>query len=169
MANALEGTAPPKPSLREEANATRIGRARFIGHAVGYILLFAAIAGGLQFLGGHVPALLETITLTTPSGPVTAPLLNRWIVLVLVLLLMAAIGELAIRRRHDRNHTSADVIVWMELLLASLVLHLFGPALDALRWFDLGLGVIGLYVLVVLVLLPGTRGPNRYGPAPHGD
>lgn len=169
MANALEGTAPPKPTLREEANAARIGRARFIGHAVGYILLFAAIAGGLQFLGGHVAVLLETVTLTTPNGPLTAPLLNRWIVLVLALLLMAAIGELAIRRRHDRNHTSADVIVWMELLLASLVLHLFGPALDELRWFDLGLAVIGLYVLVVLAILPGTRGANRYGAPPRGD
>ena len=43
MTNALEGTEPAKPTLREQANAPRIGRARFIGHVVGYVLIIALI------------------------------------------------------------------------------------------------------------------------------
>lgn len=70
----------------------------------------------------------------------------RWLADILVLLAVALlIPNLAVsvRRLHDQN------------LSGWLVLMLLVPYL-------------GQIVILVLMLLPGTRGPNRFGPEPHG-
>jgi uncharacterized membrane protein YhaH (DUF805 family) len=36
-------------------------------------------------------------------------------------------------------------------------------------WLDAFLVLYGLYLFVVLVLLPGNRGENAYGPVPKPD
>ena len=171
MTDALLGTPKPQPTLSERANAPRLGRARFTGNAIGY-LLFAGIIGGiLQFIVSHAPVipsvLIQTIMQPSPLGPQPMVVISAPIIMALIVLLVCAIAELAIRRRHDRGASSLFVLVWLELLLADAVLHLFAPPFEYTQYVDITLGVIGLYVFIVLCLLPGTKGPNRYGPDPR--
>ena len=49
------------------------------------------------------------------------------------------------------------------------IIHTFGNAPDIVGYLDAVLVVFGLYLFVVLVILPGNRGENRYGPVPKPD
>jgi len=159
MTDALEGTAPPKPSLRDEANAQRIGRAHFIGHAVGMTLIIAAIVIGLTFAG-----------LKDMAGTGSTTLPNHWVALVASLLWLLAMVDLATRRRHDRNRSGLDSLVLLLLLEAIYVAGLFGLMRGAAALTGPVLAaLIGLYLLVVLAILPGSKGENRYGPALRAD
>ena len=161
MTDALTGQPRREPTLRERANAPRIGRARFIGNAIGYSLLLGAI--GLGIVLTRSPLLTDTRAFGT--GTLTTP--NPWVILALTVLDMVLIGELAIRRRHDRGASSLSYIVWLEVSLGATVLHLFGPPSEYTSRLDVVLGAFGLWFFVLLVLLPGTKGPNRYGPDPR--
>jgi uncharacterized membrane protein YhaH (DUF805 family) len=165
MANALEGTAAPKPTLREEANAPRIGRARFIGHTVGLVIIVALISLGLAAIG-----LRESYEFGAPPHAFTLPVLNRWAALVLSLLLCCGVADLMIRRRHDRNRSGIDCIIALALLeigYVAFILHLTPVQPVAV---PLGaVGVLLLYLLVMLAILPGSKAANRYGPPPRGD
>lgn len=163
MTDALLGPPKREPTLRERANAPRIGRARFIGNAVGYLLVVLIVAAAVVL--AKVPSLTETVSLRSSPMPLTVP--NAWVRVGLTAVLMLFVGELAIRRRHDRAASSIDVIVWLELVLGAVVLQNFAPRFEYSLWIDGVLAAIGLYFIVVLCILPGTRGPNRYGPDPR--
>jgi uncharacterized membrane protein YhaH (DUF805 family) len=60
-------------------------------------------------------------------------------------------------------------VIWQILLLASVVLHTFGNAPDIVGYLDAVLVLGGLYLFFVLVILPGNREENRYGPIPRPD
>ena len=165
MANALEGTAPPKPTLREEANAPRIGRARFIGHTVGLVIIVALISFGLSAIGLH-----ENYELGMPPQAFTLPVLNHWAALVLSLLLCCGVADLMIRRRHDRSRSGADCLILLALLeigYVAFILHLI-PIQPLMILLGVA-GLVLLYLLVMLAILPGSKGANRYGPPPRGD
>jgi uncharacterized membrane protein YhaH (DUF805 family) len=81
---------------------------------------------------------------------------------------------LFVRRVHDQDRTGW----WALLLLVSFVLghalnmletdKSFSAAVDdlaieTLRWSDYGL----TFAVLVLYVLPGSKGPNRYGPDPR--
>ena len=162
MANALEGTAPPKPTLREEANAPRIGRARLIGHTVGLVIIMALISVGLSAIG-----LKESYQLGAPQ-PVQ--LLNHWAALVLSLLLCCALADLMIRRRHDRGRSGIDCLIGLALLEIGYVAFIFHLTPTAITMGLLGIaGLVLLYLVVMLAILPGSKGANRYGAPPRGD
>ena len=65
--------------------------------------------------------------------------------------------------------SGVDVVVYQLLAVGSVIIHLFADAADIVRWLDLFLAAYALYLFVVLVLLPGNRGENRYGPVPNSD
>ncbi len=162
MTDALEGTAPPKPTLRDEANAARIGRARFIGHAVGVALIVALVEIGLAAAG---------LRETRPAGPATLTLPDHWVVLAGSLVLLLALLDLAVRRRHDRGRRGIDAVIALLLLEAALVAGPFGllpPSVPPAAASAVA-GLAGLYLLLMLVLLPGNKGDNRYGPPPRHD
>lgn len=78
-----------------------------------------------------------------------------------------------IKRHHDRDKGAAAVIAAMVWLYAypALVWFVPLPADDAsLAMVVLVLSLvnvgIGLWLLVVMGILEGTRGPNRFGPSP---
>lgn len=161
MTNALQGTEAPKPTLREEANATRIGRARFIGHAVGLILVVLVIEIALTFAG-----LKETRQMGANS--VTVP--QHWLALAGSIVLLLGLLDLGIRRRHDRGRSGIDAFIALLLLEGAFLTTMLGPipqvppiAVGAVA------GVAGLYLLVVLMLLPSNRHINRYGARPKPD
>ena len=162
MAHALQGAEAPKPTLREEANAARIGRSRFIGHAVGFILIVLVIEIALTFAG-----LKETRQMGAQS--ITVP--NHWLALAGSVVLLLALMDLAIRRRHDRGRSGIDAFIALLLLEAAFLTTIMGPlppqvppiAVSAVA------GIAGLYLFVVLMILPSNRHINRYGAPPKPD
>jgi uncharacterized membrane protein YhaH (DUF805 family) len=161
MTDALGGSTPATPTLKDDANAARIGRARFIGHTIGFALIVAVIAIGLTALG---------LKQTLPAGGAASMTLpNHWVILGGSLLLMFALLDLAVRRRHDRGRSGVDAVIALILLEAALVLRLFGllpPSVPPIAVSAVA-GLCGLYLLLMLVLLPGSKGDNRYGPPPR--
>jgi len=161
MTNALEGVEAPKPTLRDEANATRIGRARFIGHAVGFTLIVLVIEIALTFAG-----LKETRQMG--AEPITVP--HHWLALAGSIILLLALLDLAIRRRHDRGRSGIDAFVALVLLEAAFLTTVLGPIP---RVPPIAVGVVaalaGLYLVLVLAVLPGSRADNRYGTPPKPD
>ena len=77
--------------------------------------------------------------------------------------------DLTVRRRHDRGRSGVDAVIFQILLLASVIIHTFGNAPDIVGYLDAFLVLFGLYLFVVLVILPGNRQENRYGAVPRPD
>ena len=160
MANALLGPEHTKPTLREEANAPRIGRSRFIGHGVGIGLLLGAIAFGV--------GMLIAPKLPDPALQLTVER-SAWVVAVTLFLL--ALLDLGIRRRHDRGRSGVDCAVALILLEGIAIAFIFervppGIPLQATAGVA---GLIGLYLILMLAILPGNTGDNRYGASPKPD
>ena len=159
MTDALEGPRVKEPTLAEQANAPRIGRARFIGHAVGAVLLILLVEVGLSLVGFKEVRQMGTAEMTLP---------NRWVVLVGSVLVFLCLLDLALRRRHDRGRTGAGAAIALLALELISVASAFGLLTGILSVAAAAVcGIAGLYLLVVLAILPGTRGPNRYGPDPR--
>ena len=78
-------------------------------------------------------------------------------------------SDLMVRRRHDRGRSGVDAVVWLMVAFASVVIHAFANAPDIVFWIDAALGASGLYLFVVLVILPGNPHENRYGAVPKPD
>jgi uncharacterized membrane protein YhaH (DUF805 family) len=172
MSHALEGTPKPVVTLTEQANGQRICRSMFIGHTAGYLLLLVAAMAGLAYAGFTAPASYDAVfAVTTPPtvlhfqyvGP------HPYAVLGLSLVAMIVWTDLTVRRRHDRGRSGVDAVIWQILLLASVIIHTFGNAPDIVGYLDAVLVLGGVYLFVVLVILPGNRQENRYGAVPRPD
>lgn len=87
------------------------------------------------------------------------------------------ITAVAVRRSHDRNMSGwwygAYALFGLAVTLAGLTLQLLGVAPEgeteamifaAVAYMEVGLWLV---FLVILGFLPGTRGANRFGPAPN--
>lgn len=97
-------------------------------------------------------------------------------VLFLHLLFMWPITAVAVRRSHDRNMSGwwygAFALFSLGLLLADMVPRLLEIAESStmtaiLDFLSLMHFAAWLTFLVILGVLPGTRGVNRFGPAPN--
>lgn len=164
----IHGTADRAvPTITELANSSRIGRARFIGNAIGALLVMAAVTGLYMALGLAIGFRPPFYNVLAPKPGATLIVPSAMAALILSLLYLAIFIDLAIRRRHDRNRTGVDVIVWAEFAIAAHIGALFGPNDPALLAFDIPAALLGLWLLVALVFLPGTKGPNRYGEDPR--
>ena len=170
MSHALEGTPKPGLTLTEQANSQRLCRSMFIGHSVGYLLILAIIAGGLAFLGFTRPVSYDAIfAVTSPPTVLHVPYVGLHPYATVALALLASIiwTDLTVRRRHDRGRGGVDAVIWQILFLASVIIHTFTDAPDIVGYLDAALILGGLYLFVVLVLLPGSKGDNQYGPKPR--
>ena len=160
MAHALLGPDETKPTLREEANSPRIRRSRFIGHAVGIALLLGAILFGIRALAtSKIPDPLLQLTI------------ERYAAVVVVTLLLLALLDLGIRRRHDRDRSGVDCVVALILLEGIAIAMIFGRVPDGLPLEITGgvAALIGLYLVLMLAIMPGNAGANRYGESPRPD
>lgn len=81
------------------------------------------------------------------------------------------------RRLHDQNRSAAYLLLMapgVALWIARKAITLTQPlavrvAFDGWTWpLDAATGIASL-VLIVLILLPGTAGPNRFGPDPRTE
>ncbi|MEA1071423.1 DUF805 domain-containing protein [Sphingomonas sp. LY160] len=105
------------------------------------------------------------LSIIGPYGPVT--------LLVAVGLLIPYLAA-TVRRLHDRDHTGWWVLV--PFLPYAVVIALVGQAggdltsstsVGAVGILTLVAGIAGIALFIFLVL-PGTKGPNRYGEDPYG-
>lgn len=128
----------------------RAARSEFWWFALFYLLVSMAV---MLVLGLLVLAIIIPLSMNT--GAADAAMLMSFIPLILILLAMPLLYFLVpplvavtIRRLHDRNISG-----WWYLgfTLASMI-----P----------GLNLIAMLVMFVLMLLPGTQGPNRFGTDP---
>lgn len=71
----------------------------------------------------------------------------------------------AVRRLHDTDRTGWWLVVPLGLLLLGTALTFAAPPVGAIL---LLLGGIAAIALLVFYILPGTAGPNRFGPDPKG-
>jgi uncharacterized membrane protein YhaH (DUF805 family) len=160
MANALLGPEETKPTLREEANAPRIGRSRFIGHGIGIAIVLGAILVGIRVLSGKaVPDPLLQVTI------------DRYAAVVIATLFLLALLDLGIRRRHDRGRSGVDCVVALMLLEAVAIAIIFERVPVGIPLMATGglAALIGLYLIMMLCILPGNTGVNRYGESPRPD
>jgi uncharacterized membrane protein YhaH (DUF805 family) len=173
MSEALEGTPEPTVSLTEQANGQRIPRSMFIGHTVGYWLILGAVIAALSFVPGMTgPVSYDAVlAVTTPPTVLHFPYmgLHPYAVLGLSIVAMIVWTDLTVRRRHDRGRSGVDAVIFQILLLASVIIHSFADAPDIVGYLDGFLVLYALYLFVVLVILPGDRGANRYGAVPRPD
>lgn len=170
MSQALEGTPHRGQTLTEQANSRRIGRAMFIGHTVGWLIIVGLTVAALVATGFIAPGHYHVVfAATQPPTVVDIPVmgLSPWATLAVMLVAMLVWTDLTIRRRRDRGRSGVDAIIFQILLLASVIIHSFADAPDIVGYLDAVLVLYGLYLFVVLVLLPSDRGANRYGPRPE--
>jgi len=172
MSSALEGPTGRATTLTEQANGSRLARSTFIGHSAGYLIVLALVAAGLAYTGLTWPVSYDAVfALAEPPLVLHLPYTGLHPYATLALALVGAlIGiDLSVRRRHDRNRSGTGAVIWQMLFVASVIIHSFADAPDIVGYLDAVLVVSGLYLFIVLALLPGTRGDNRYGPPPQLD
>ncbi len=79
-----------------------------------------------------------------------------------------------VRRLHDTNRSGWWLFIYWGPVLLSWALTIGGAAnqsggLSAVGSILSLVGLIGMIVLIVFYCLPGTSGPNQYGPDPLGS
>lgn len=94
---------------------------------------------------------------------------------VLLVAYFIPVPALMIRRLHDQERSAAWVwlavpgmALWLARKVLALVLEPAMPfGIDQIAWPLDWFGGLANLVLIVLLLLPGTKGPNRFGPDPR--
>lgn len=85
---------------------------------------------------------------------------------------------LSVKRRHDKNNSGRDVLIYFAVTALLLLVQALGLGYTVgdvagvpeptVLFYVIGVvvGIFGLYLLVVLGFLKGTDGTNDYGPDP---
>jgi uncharacterized membrane protein YhaH (DUF805 family) len=106
-----------------------------------------------------------TLGTILPFGPA------RLVVSIVQLLLTLPIFALTVRRLHDQDRVGWGVLLpvaAIALNIANLVLHPLDPFRARLLPWQLTLaGAAALLLWLILLLLPGTKGANRFGGDPR--
>jgi uncharacterized membrane protein YhaH (DUF805 family) len=166
----------------------RIGRKQFwlgvLGLAVAYLvvsILILPLLGFGQFNMASISS-SEDAEATSRAFVATAQR-SIWATLVLNIVFAYPTLALGLKRRHDRDSSGKDLIAYYVLALLLVLSQAFGigyvttdigngvmiptPGTVATALSTI-VGLLGLYLLVVLGFLRGTKGPNSYGPDPLG-
>jgi uncharacterized membrane protein YhaH (DUF805 family) len=107
---------------------------------------------------------------------------GAWASLILFAIFAYPSYALSIKRRHDKDNSGMDFIIYMGLTAVVLLLQALGIGWETttigtismptpsmwLNLLNLAVAVYAIYLLVVLGFLKGTAGPNQYGPDPLG-
>jgi uncharacterized membrane protein YhaH (DUF805 family) len=121
-----------------------------------------------------IPVIVIVFVIAASMGEsVTAPSFRaRLISLVIELVLLYPASALIVKRLHDRNRPGGIAAIFLAPSLIKAVTDLAGVTGNPLapNILDLLLGLIsfgiGIWALVEIGCLPGTAGPNQYGPDP---
>lgn len=129
--------------------------------------------------GELIAYLFATLLVSVPVSFVTGLTLERSVHVlignVLTVLLALPVPALLVRRYHDSGRSGAWVwlavfgfAVWLLRTVVSAVWGLNARlGLDGWTWLIDWLVIVANLGTVLLALLPGTAGPNRFGPDPR--
>lgn len=107
---------------------------------------------------------------------------SAWASLVLFVIFAFPVYALSIKRRHDRDSSGMDFLIYMGLTVLLLLIQALGIGWETMTvgemtiptpsmWLNIlniAVGIFAIYLLVVLGFLRGTAGANQYGPDPVG-
>ena len=155
------------PTITQFANSQRINRARFIGNWIGVTLVVMLLGLLYMSLGLAIGFVPPFYIVSTPAPGTTLIVPGAFALLAINLVYLVLVADLSLRRRHDRNRSGVEVIVWLEVTTGLVIGELFRPGTTELLGFAAVSGLLALWLFIVLVFLPGTRGPNRYGEDPR--
>lgn len=105
---------------------------------------------------------------------------SAWGSLVVFLIFAYPAYCVNVKRRHDRNNSGLDVLIYFVLTVVLLLVQALGLGytvtevqgiaipMPSVLFSVIGaiVGIYGLYLLIVLGFLKGTPGTNNYGPDP---
>lgn len=128
-----------------------------------------------QVQKGGKPDVQELIGMFTSMAPRIG-----WLAIVLQVIFAYPFAALCVKRRHDRNKSGNDVLIYIGLGILVSVLTLLGIGMTTTEvrgivvptpesWMQLVqllLFIFGVYLFIVLCFLKGTVGENAYGPDP---
>ena len=126
-------------------------------------------------LGGSAMALIGSGTDTADGGVFAALGIGIILLYLLAMVLSLAIivPDLAVtvRRLHDSGRTGKWLLAPIAPIALGVVISVIGAALQSTALALIGglvvlLAFVGVIVLLVFMFIPGTIGPNRYGPDP---
>lgn len=134
-------------------------------------------------LGGpNIAAITASTTDPAQFSAVAAGVIqaSAWGSLVVFLIFAYPAYCLSVKRRHDKNNSGRDVLIYFALAIVMLLVQALGlgytitevqgipvPVPSPLfSVIGIAVGIFGLYMLVVLGFLKGTDGTNNYGPDP---
>ena len=129
-------------------------------------ILAGVIAGGAGLLAGASgEAGTNMVGVLLSMGIIGILMLVVWLGL-----LVPAIA-VAVRRLHDTNRSGFWLFLAIAPYILGYIIVIMGAASESTGLAAVGglislLGLIGGIVLLVFMFLPGTVGPNRYGPDP---
>ena len=134
----------------------------FLGAILFYILIFALMVavGGGALLGTEDGAAGMT-------GALAGFGILGIVLIIAVLLLFIPSLAVGVRRLHDIDRTGWWLLVPYVPYILSIVFATT-ESVELAAIFNL-ISLAGFLLLFVFALLPGTVGPNRFGPDPKGD
>lgn len=145
-------------------SAGRIGRMDYA---------FAWVASMLLIGAGAVATMIVLAVVVAASSPTMEHadgLMNRATPLVTLLIVMPASiyagAVLGRGRLHDLDRTGRWMIAYYACYAACIAAEVAALSMPAMRLVSIALGGVSALALLALAVLPGTKGPNRYGPVP---
>lgn len=139
----------------------------FLGVVLFYLALFLVM---MLLVGGAMSAAFMGNNPGAGAGMMGAMLGGGIIGIVIVLTwLLLLIPSLAVgvRRLHDIDRSGWWLMLGYGPYILSMVLAIL-QLVDIAAILNL-VSLVGFLVLLVFAFLPGTRGPNRFGPDPKGE
>lgn len=104
-----------------------------------------------------------------------------WIGFIIYVICGLPVVALGVKRRHDKDNSGVDVMVYYAIVLVLSLVQALGIGLTtidagnglmlpapsmALNIVNVLVGIYSIYLIVVLGFLKGTAGSNQYGPDP---
>ena len=148
----------------------RIGRGQFWFGAI--VVLFAALVIGAVLIAlGLGVATTETGTVQVNGGAASAFerkswTLSPWPGLILAVVTAYPFAAVGVKRRKDRDFSGIDVLGFWVISLIMQFLAVVGLGGQVTAMVGIALFVWAICLFIVLGVLPGTNGSNRFGPDP---
>lgn len=173
MANGPGNLIEPDPAQSPNAARTAPISAR---RTARFALTFSGRATRTEVASYALGALLVSVAVSLVSGLLLDFETRMLLTNALALALAAPVPALLVRRLHDQGRSARWVwlavfgfTVWAGRTLVSLALgYETRITLDKVIWPLDWLVILANIAMILLIILPGTQGPNRFGPDPRG-
>lgn len=150
----------------------RIGRARF-WFGVLLIVVFSVAVSVILMLAGLSQTTIATGTVHVNGGAASEfssfqSTLHPWAAFLLSVVTAFPMAAIGVKRRRDRDFSGVDVLGFIVLSLLLQLLGAFGFSGGLITALQFVLGIWAICLFILLGVLKGTTGPNKYGPDPLG-